>query len=165
MRAHQLLLLINSKKMTYAILISIFSVISTVSVLLCIKGRKPSELSIGLFSFKFKYLGVTLVIISIVLSLFEFMENKLYNDIRIVVANLGLIIIVFSRDRDELRESSFIKVACFTLSTLFYYLANQMTVIFFGVDETTKLSQFILDLLVIYLISYHFFKYKLVKGV
>jgi len=151
--------------MTYAIIISLLSVISIVSILIHVQSTNQSVLSMGLFSFKFKYLGGALVIISIFLSLFELKEDELYNNIRIFIANLGLIIIVLSRDKLEFKESSFIKMACFTLSIFISYLVNQLMVIFFEIEEITKLSHFILDLLVIYLISYHFFKSKQIKGV
>ena len=165
MRAHRFILLINSKNMYYAIIISVLSVISIVSILISIQSRKQSVLSMDLFSFKFKYLGGALVIISIFFSLFELMEDELYNNIRIFIANLGLIIIVLSRDKLEYRDSSFTKISCFFLSTFIYYLVNQLLVIFFGVEETIELSRYILDLLVIYLISYYFIKSKLKKGV
>lgn len=165
MRAHQVMLLKNSRNMYYLFIISLLSVITIVSILLSIQGRRQSVLSMGLLSFKFKYFGGVLVIISIFLSLFELMEDELYNYIRIVVANLGLIIIVLSRDKLEFRDSNFIKIACFSLSTYVLYLVNSLIIILFGVDKTIELSRFILDLLVIYLISYYYIKSKLIKGV
>jgi len=91
------------------------------------------------------------------------MEDELYNNIRIVIANLGLIMIVLSRDKLEFRDSSFIKMACLSLSTFVSYLVNQLMVLLLGIEETIKLSQFILDLLVIYIISYHYVKSKIVR--
>ena len=118
-----------------------------------------------IFPFKFKYVGGVLVIISIFLSFFEPMEEELYNNIRLLTANIGLIIITLSKDKLEVNDRNHIKMACFTLSALTLYLVNHLMVIFFLVEETIELSRFILDLLVIYLISYHFLKSKLTKGV
>ena len=151
--------------MYYAIIITVLSVISIVAILLSVQRRKQSVLSMELFSFKFKYFGGALVIVSIILSFFKLMEDELYTDIRILIANLGLIIIVLSKDKLEVRDSSFIKMACFSLATFIFYLVNHLMIIFFGVENTIELSRFILDLLVMYFISYHFFKYKLTKGV
>ncbi len=149
--------------MCYEFIISLLSVISIVLIIKSIQSRKQNVLSIGLFSFKFKYIGGSLVILSIFLSLFELMEDELYNNIRIVIANLGLIMIVLSRDKLEFRDSSFIKMACLSLSTFVSYLVNQLMVLLLGIEETIKLSQFILDLLVIYIISYHYVKSKIVR--
>lgn len=93
------------------------------------------------------------------------MEDELYTNIRIIIANLGLIIIALSKDKLKVKDNNFIKMACFSLSTFISYSVNQLMVIFFRVEETIELSRFILDLLVIYLISYHYIKYKLTKGV
>ena len=151
--------------MYYAIIITVLSVISIVTILIAVQRNKESVLSMELFSFKFKYVGGVLVIISIFLSFFELMEDDLYTDIRIIIANLGLIIIALSKDKLKVKDSNFIKMACFSLSTFISYLVNHLMVIFFCVEETIELSRFILDLLVMYFISYDFFKYKLTKGV
>ena len=118
-----------------------------------------------IFPFKFKFVGGLLVIIAIFLSFFELMGKEQYNNIRILIANLGLIIITLSKDKLEVNDSHHIKMACFTLSALTLYLVNHLMVILFGVEETIELSRFVLDLLVIYLISYHFLKSKLTKSV
>ncbi len=151
--------------MYYAFIISLVSVISIVSILSSIERSGKSVLSMEILSLKFKYVGGAFVIISIFLSFFELMEDELYNNIRIIIANLGLIIIALSKDKIEVKDNNFIKMACFSLSTFISYLANQLIVIFIGAEETIELSRFILDLLVIYLISYHYIKYKLIKGV
>ncbi len=151
--------------MYLAILITLVSVISIVSVIISRNTRKQSVLTIALFSFKFKYLGGALVIISIFLSFFELKEDEFYNNIRIGIANLGLIIMVLSRDKLEFRDSSFIKMACFSLSTIISYFVSQFIVVFLLVDQTIELSQFILDLLIIYIISYHYIKSKIIKSV
>jgi amino acid transporter len=93
------------------------------------------------------------------------MEDEFYNNIRIVIANFGLIIIALSKDKLELRDSSSIKIVCFSLSTFISYLVYSLMAILSKVEETVELSWFILDLLVIYLISYHYIKSKLSKGV
>jgi hypothetical protein len=165
MKAHHSILIRNVRSMYYALIISVFLVITAVSVLLSVQSKKQCSLSIGLFSFKFKYLGGSLVIISIFLSLFELMEDEFYNNIRIVIANFGLIIIALSKDKLELRDISSIKIVCFSLSTFISYLVYSLMAILSKVEETVELSWFILDLLVIYLISYHYIKSKLSKGV
>ena len=149
--------------MYLAILITLVSVISIVSVIISRNTRKQSVLTIALFSFKFKYLGGALVIISIFLSFFELKEDEFYNNIRIGIANLGLIIMVLSRDKLEFRDSSFIKMACFSLATFISYLVYHLMIIFWGIEETIQLPQFILDILVIYIISYYCVKPKVVK--
>jgi len=118
-----------------------------------------------LFSFKFKYVGGALVIISIFLSFFELMEDELYTDIRIIIANLGLIIIALSKDKLEIKDCNFFKMVCFSLSTFIFYLVNHLMIIFYGVEKVIELPQFIMCLLIMYLISYHSFKSKLTKGV
>lgn len=165
MRAHQFIIIANSRKMNYPILISLILVVSILTIVISIQNAKQIELSIGLFSFKFKYLGGVLVIISILLSLFELIEDDLQYKIRIFIANLGLIIIILSRDKLELKDSNSIKIVCFYLSMIVFYLVNHLMVIFFSIEETMEFSRFVLDLLVIYIISYHIIKYKLVKGV
>jgi hypothetical protein len=150
--------------MYYAFIISVVSVISIVSILISIQRRTESVLAIEL-SLKFKYVGGAFVIISIFLSFFELVEDEIYSNIRIIIANLGLIIIALSKDKIEVKDSNIIKMACFSLSTFISYLVNHLMVIFFQVEETIELSRFILDLLIIYLISYQYIKYKLKKGV
>jgi len=147
-----------------AFIISVILVISLVSLLIALERRKKGVLSIEIFPFKFKYVGGALVIISIFLSFIEPMEEELFNSIRILIANLGLIIITISKDKIVVIDRNFIKMACFSLSTFISYLVNHVMVIFFGAVGTIELSRFILDLLVIYLISYHFIKSKLTKG-
>lgn len=146
-------------------IISAILVTSIVSFFIFIERRRKGVLSLEIFPFKFKFVGGVLVIISIFLSFFEPMEEELYNNIRLLTANLGLIIITLSKDKLEVNDRNHIKMACFTLSALTLYLVNHLMVIFFLVEETIELSRFILDLLVIYLISYHFLKSKLTKGV
>ena len=150
--------------MYFAFIISILSVISVVSILISIERRNKSELSMELFSFKFKYVGVILVIISIIISFFELMEVQLYNSIRIIIANSGLIIIALSKDRIEFKERNFVKMACFSLSTFVFYLGNHLMIIFFGAEKEVALEKFVLYLLLAYLISYHYFKYKFTNG-
>ena len=72
------------------------------------------------FSFKFKYVGGALVIISIFLSFFELMEDELCTNIRIIIANSGLIIIAISKDKPEIKDCNFFKMVCFSLSTIFF---------------------------------------------
>jgi len=148
-----------------AFIISVILVISIVSFLISIGRRKKSVLSMELFSFKFKYVGGALVIISIFLSFFELMEDELYTDIRIIIANLGLIIIALSKDKLEIKDCNFFKMVCFSLSTFIFYLVNHLMIIFYGVEKVIELPQFIMCLLIMYLISYHSFKSKLTKGV
>lgn len=145
-------------------IISAILVTSIVSFLKFIERRRKGVLSMEIFPFWFKYVGGVLVIISIFLSFFEPMEEELYNNIRVLIANLGLIIITFSKDKLEVNNRIYIKMVCFTLATLILYLVNHLIAIFWVV-ETIELSRFILDLLVIYLLSYHFLKSKLIKGV
>lgn len=118
-----------------------------------------------IFPFKFKYVGGALVFISIFLSFIEPMEEELFNNIRVFIANIGLIIITLSKDKLVVNDRTFIKMACFYLSTIVSYLVNHSMVIFFGVEERIELSWFILDILVVYIISYHFITYKLAKSV
>lgn len=148
-----------------AFIISIILVTSIVSLLIALERRKKGVLSIEIFPFKFKYIGGVLVIISIFLSFIEPMDAELFNNIRILIANLGLIIFTLSKDKLGVNDRNIIKMACFFLSTFISYLVNHLMVIFFGAEETIELSRFILDLLVIYLISYHFINYKLAKSV
>jgi len=151
--------------MSTAFIISVILVTSIVSFLIIIERRKKGVLSIEIFPFKFKYVGGTLVIISIFLSFIEPMDEDLFNNIRVLIANLGLIVITLSKDKPGVNDRNFIKMACFSLSTFISYLVNHVMVIFFGAVGTIELSRFILDLLVIYLISYHFFiNYKLAKS-
>ncbi len=117
-----------------------------------------------LFSFKFKYVGGALVIISIFLSFFELMNDELDTNIRIIIANSGLIIIALSKDKLTVKDSNVIKMACFSLSTFVLYLVNHLMIMFFGVKKIIELPEFILFLLVTHLISYHFIKSKLAKG-
>jgi len=147
-----------------AFIISVILVISLVSLLITLERRKKVVLSIGIFSFKFKYVGGVLVIISIFLSFIESMDEELFKNIRILIANLGLIIITLSKDKPGVNDRYFVKMACFSLSTFVSYLVNHLIVIFFGAEETIELSRFMLDLLVIYIISYHFINYKLAKS-
>ena len=151
--------------MCCAIIISLLLVTVSVFILVSNQRRMQTVLSMGLFSFKFKYIGGSLVILSIFLSLFKLMEDELYNNIRMIIANLGLIIIVLSRDKLEFKDSGFIKMACFSLSTIISYFVSQFIVVFLLVDQTIELSQFILDLLIIYIISYHYIKSKIIKSV
>jgi len=146
-------------------IISAILVTSIVSFLVFIERRRIGVLSIEIFPFKFKYVGGILVIIAIFLSFFEPMDENLCNNIRVLIANLGLIIITLSKDKIEVNDRNYFKMFCFTLSTLISYLVNHLIVIFFGDEETIELSRYILDLLVIYLISYHFIKSKFAKGV
>lgn len=150
--------------MYYAFIISVILVTSLVSFLIFFERRRKGVLSMEIFPFKFKYVGGALVFISIFLSFIEPMEEELFNNIRVFIANIGLIIITLSKDKLVVNDRNFIKMACFSLSTIIFYLVNHLMVIFFGAEETIELSQFILDLLVIYLISYHFIKYKLAKS-
>lgn len=119
----------------------------------------------ALISLKFKYFGGVLLIVSILLSFSDRMEDELFDKIRINIANLGLIILAIARDKHEVKDSSTIKMACFFLSTFIYYIVNQLMIIFLGIKETIDLSRFVLDLFVIYLISYHYIKSRLEKGV
>ena len=151
--------------MYYAFIISVILVTSLVSFLLFFERRRKGVLSMEIFPFKFKYVGGALIIISIFLSFIEPMDEELFNNIRVLIANIGLIIITLSKDKLGVNARNFIKMACFFLSTVIFYLVNHLMVIFFGAEETIKLSQFILDLLVIYIISYHFINYKLAKSV
>lgn len=149
--------------MCCAIIISLLLVTVSVFILVSNQRRMQTVLSMGLFSFKFKYIGGSLVILSIFLSLFKLMEDELYNNIRMIIANLGLIIIVLSRDKLEFKDSGFIKMACFSLATFISYLVYHLMIIFWGIEETIQLPQFILDILVIYIISYYCVKPKVVK--
>ncbi len=106
----------------------------------------------GLFSFKFKYIGGSLVILSIFLSLFKLMEDELYNNIRMIIANLGLIIIVLSKT--SLNLKMVLSRWLVSLATFISYLVYHLMIIFWGIEETIKIIQFILDILVIYIISY-----------
>jgi len=151
--------------MYFSFIISAILVTSIGSFLIFIERRRKGVLSMEIFPFKFKFVGGLLVIIAIFLSFFELMGKEQYNNIRILTANLGLIIITLSKDKLEVNDSHHIKMACFTLSALTLYLVNHLMVILFGVEETIELSRFVLDLLVIYLISYHFLKSKLTKSV
>ena len=117
------------------------------------------------FPFKLKYVGGALVIISIFLSFFELMEDELYTNIRIIIANSGLMIIATSKDKLEVNDCNFFKMLCFSLSTFILYLVYHLMIIFNGVEKIIDLPQFIMYLLIMYLISYHFFKSKLTKGV
>jgi len=150
--------------MYFSFIISAILVTSIVSILIFIERRRKGVLSMEIFPFKFKFVGGLLVIIAIFLSFFEPPEEEIYNNIRLLTANLGLIIITLSKDKVDVYDRNRIKMACFTLSALTLYLVNHLMVILFGVEETIELSRFVLDLLVIYLISYHFLKSKLTKG-
>jgi hypothetical protein len=148
-----------------AFIITFILVISVISFLISIGRRKKSMISMELFSFKFKYVGGALVIISIFLSFFELMEEELYTNLRIIIANLGLIIIALSKDKLEVKDCNFVKMVCFSLSTFIFYLVNHLMIIFYGVEKIIELPLFIMYLLIMYLISYHSFKSKLTKGV
>lgn len=150
--------------MDFAFIISVVLVTSVVLILISIDRRKKRALSVELFSFKFKYVGGALVILSIFLSFFELMNDELYTNIRIIIANSGLIIIALSKDKLTVKDSNVIKMACFSLSTFVLYLVNHLMIIFFGVKKIIELPEFILFLLVTYLISYHFIKSKFAKG-
>ena len=119
----------------------------------------------SLFSFKFKYVGGALVIISIFLSFFELMEDELYTNIRIIIANSGLIIIAISKDKLEVKDCNFLKILCFSLSIFIFYLVYHLIIIFDGVEKIIDVPQFIMYLLIMYLISYYSFKSKIAKGV
>jgi len=51
------------------------------------------------------------------------------------------------------------------VSTFEYYLVNQLMMIFLGIKETIDLSRVVLELLVLYLISYHYIKSRREKGI
>ncbi len=72
------------------------------------------------FSFKFKYVGGALVIISIFLSFFELLEDELYTNIRIIIANSGLIIIAISKDKLEVKDCNFLKIVMFLFINFFF---------------------------------------------
>ncbi len=93
------------------------------------------------------------------------MEDELFDNIRIIIANLGLVLLALSRDEPEARDSSKLKLACFSVSTFEYYLVNQLMMIFLGIKETIDLSRVVLELLVLYLISYHYIKSRREKGI
>ena len=150
--------------MYIAFLISILSVTSIVSILITIQRRKNRELSMELFPFTFKYVGGALVIISIFMSLFELQDEELFTSIRIIIANSGLIIIALSKDKRSIKDSIYIKLACFTLSTFIFYLANHLMILIFGVEKIVELSQLVFYLLISYLISYHYIRSKFTKG-
>lgn len=145
-------------------IISTVLVISIITVLRFFERRGKEIFSIEILPFNYKYVGALLVIISIFLSFFESMGDEPFNNIRILIANLGLIVITLSKDKIKLNNSNLFKLACFTLSTITFYLVKQLMVLFFGGEETIELSWFVFDLLVIYLISYHYFKFKLPKS-
>ena len=147
-----------------AFIISII-VISIVSFLIFVGRRKEGVLSMEFFPFKLKYIGGALVIISIFLSFFELMEDELYTNIRIIIANSGLIIIALSKDKQEVNDCKLFKMLCFSLSTFILYLVYHLIIIFDGVEKIIDVPQFIMYLLVMYLISYHSLKSKLTKGV
>ncbi len=96
-----------------AFIISVILVISLVSLLLTHERRKKVVLSIEIFPFKFKYVGGVLVIISIFLSFIEPMDEELFNNIRVLIANLGLIIITLSKDKPGVNDRNFIKDGLF----------------------------------------------------
>ena len=147
-----------------AFIISIILVIAIVSFLIFVGKRKGSVLSVDFFSFKFKYVGGALVIISIFLSFFELMEDELYTNIRIIIANSGLIIIAISKDKLEVKDCNFLKIFCFSLSIFIFYLVYHLIIIFDGVEKIIDVPQFIMYLLIMYLISYYSFKSKVTKS-
>ena len=165
MRAHRFILMINANNMYSAFIISGILVMSIISFLIFVGRRKGGVLSMEFFPFKLKYVGGALVIISIFLSFFELMEDELYTNIRIIIANSGLIIIAISKDKLEVNDCNFFKMLCFSLSTFILYLVYHLMIIFNGVEKIIDLPQFIMYLLIMYLISYHSFKSKLTKGV
>jgi hypothetical protein len=133
--------------------------ISIVSIQLYIETKKKKNLSVVIFTYKLKYVGFTLVIILTALSLINEVNSEL-NSIRILLSNLGLIIVALSKDKNEEPNSNSIRLLCFVLSTLFLYIGYHGRELVTGMQKPIELSQFITNVLVAYLATYHYIKFK-----
>lgn len=138
----------------------IITIITVISILVFIETKKKKNLSIVIFPYKFKYVGLILVIILIVLSFIKIINSESYNSIRILLSNLGLIIIALSKDKKEVPNSDSIRLLCFVLSTFILYLGYHGKEIVLGIQKSTELSQYVTNVLIIYLASYHYIKIK-----
>ena len=137
----------------------IITIITVISILIFIETKKKN-LSIIILAYRFKYVGLFLVIILTALSFFGIIDGELNNSIRILLSNLGLIIIALSKDKKEIPNSNSNRLLCFVLSTLILYLGYHGVEILFGIQRPIELSQYITNLLVAYLASYYYIKIK-----
>lgn len=137
----------------------IITMISIVSIQSYIETKKKKYLSVIIFPYKFKYISIILVIFLTALSLMNEMNSELQM-IRILFSNLGLIIIALSKDKHEEPNSSSIRLFCLVLSTLFLYVGYHGKELVTGLKEPIEIAQFITNLLVAYLATYHYIKIK-----
>jgi len=147
-----------------AFIISVILVTIIGSLLTTYLRKKEVALSIGLFPYRFKFVGVVIIIFSIVLNFLAQNEIEDLNNIRIFIANLGLIVILLSKDKVESNIINSFKMTFFSLSAILYYLANHLMFIFAGSEKKIDLSHYVLYLLVAYIITYYFIRAKLLKG-
>jgi len=141
-------------------IIFIITTITITSILIFIETKKKKNLSVIVFNYRFKYVGLLLVIILTVLSFANIMDSELNNSIRILLSNIGLIIIVLSKDKKEVPNSNSIRLLCFVLSTFMLYLGYHGVKIVSGAQSSTELSQYVTNLLIVYLVSYHYIKIR-----
>lgn len=160
-RIHHSILTRKSKfNMYIQFIITIITIMTVISILVFIETKKKKNLSIVILNYKFKYIGLILVIILTGLSLIEIINSEPYNSIRILLSNLGLIIIILSKDKKEFPNSNSIRLLCFVLSVLILYLGYHGMEIVFDIQKSTELFQYVTNVLIIYLASYHYIKIK-----
>ncbi len=138
----------------------IITIITVVSILIFIGTKKKKNLSIIIFDYRFKYIGLILVSILTILSFIKTINVDSFTNIRILLSNLGLIIIALSKDKKEVQNGNSIRLLCFVLSTFILYLGYHVNEIAFDIQRTPELSQYITNLLIVYLASYHYIKIK-----
>lgn len=138
----------------------IITIITVISILIFIETKKKTNLSVLIFTYKFKYVGLILVIILTALSLIDAVNSELKTSIRVLLSNLGLIIITLSKDKKEDPDSNSIRLFCFVLSALILYLGYHGKEVVFGVQRPIELSQYITNLLIVYLVSYHYIQIR-----
>ncbi|RIJ46179.1 hypothetical protein D1614_19600 [Maribellus luteus] len=140
-------------------IIFLLTIIIVSSILVFIETKKK-ELFVVIFSYKFKYVGLILVMVLFLLSFIKIVNIEPYYSIRILFSNLGLMIMVLSKDKEEFPNSNSTRLLCFVLSTLILYLGYHVKDIVFGTQTSIKLSQYVTNVLIIYLASYHYIKNK-----